>query len=71
VENKVYITLSDGTVIDDKYVDKTVEEFDEAIRSGKARVEPNPYYLELLRVKFSLMPKYLQNELKPFVLNTK
>ena len=70
MENKVYLTLSDGTVIDDKYVDSTVKEFDKAIRSGKATIEPNPHYLEPLRVRFSSMPRYLQNELKPFVLNT-
>ena len=70
MENRVYLTLNDGTVIDDEYVTMAVKEFDEAIRSGKARVEPNPHYLEPLRVKFSAMPKYLQDELGPFILNT-
>ena len=70
MENRVYLTLSDGTVIDDDYVDRTVKEFDEAIRSGKARVEPNPHYIKPLRVKFSAMPKHLKNELEPFILNT-
>ena len=65
------MTLCDGTVIDDKYVDRTVREFDKAIRSGKARVESNPHYIKPLRVKFSVMPKHLQKELKPFILNTK
>jgi len=70
VENRVYLSLKDGTVIDDEYVNKTVEEFDEAIHSGKAVVEPNPHCIEALQAKFSTMPKHLQNELKPFILNT-
>ena len=69
MENKVYYTLSDGTVIDDEYVNDTVEKFDEAIRTGKASIEPNPHYFEPLRVKFSSMPKHLRNELEPFILN--
>ena len=71
MENRVYLTLSDGTVIDDEYVERTVREFDEAIRKGEARIERNPHYIEPLRVQFSVMPKYLQRELKPFMLHSK
>lgn len=70
MENSIYLTLKDGTVIDDEYVDKTVKEFDEAICNGTAKIVPNPHYHEPLRVKFSSMPKYMQKELEPFVLNT-
>ncbi|MDR3307799.1 MAG: hypothetical protein LBS58_02715 [Coriobacteriales bacterium] len=71
MENSIYLTLEDGTVIDDAYVDKTVLEFDEAIRNGKAKVVPNPHYYEPLRIKFAAMPKYIQRELQPFILHSK
>jgi hypothetical protein len=70
MENSIYLTLKDGTVIDDAYVSKTVMEFDEAIRNGTAKIVPNPHYYEPLRIKFSTMPKYMQRELQPFILNT-
>jgi len=53
VENRVYFTLKDGTIINDEYANKTVKEFDEAIRSGKAVVEPNPHCIEALQVTYS------------------
>ena len=70
MENRAYLTLSDGTIIDDEYIAQTVEAFDEALRSGKAHIGPNPHYREPLRTQFSAMPKYLQKELAPFLLHT-
>jgi hypothetical protein len=69
MENRSYLILKDGTVIDDDYVAQTVEAFDEALRTGRATAVPNPHYQPPLRTTFSQMPKYLQRELAPFVLN--
>jgi hypothetical protein len=68
--NEIYEILKDGTVIDDKYVENTVKEVDEALKNGSAKIVYSRNRPGLIRVNFKEIPKYIQRELKPFI-NTK
>jgi len=70
MDSRDSFVLDDGTVINDEYATKAVKDFDEALRLGKIVFEPNPHYQKPLRARFSTMPRHLQKELEPFILNT-
>jgi hypothetical protein len=69
MESNKYYTTSDGTIIDERYVQNTLNEFDVLVEKSGIVPEKCACTNDYHRINFNELPKEIQIELEPFILH--